>query len=140
MAHRMNGNMRFISCLFYYFSVPAIDLLVILSIHKEVDIITRTLAFVATILGVFVLFVFNYSMALVSEAAHRPYIRLNSIIARKSARTVLNLKVVGLIEKLSGPVIGIYCLDLFPFINYEFYLYISNCIQNFILLIGLFGY
>jgi len=139
MVHRMNINMRFICCVFYYISVPAIDLLIMLSIVKEVDIFNRILASIIAIIGVFVLFLFNYSMSLVSKAAHRPYNKLNSIIVRKPTLRRLNLKVVGLIEKLSGPVIGIYCLDLFPFTNYEFYLYISNCITNFILLINLFG-
>jgi len=136
----MNGNMRFIACLLYYLSVPAIDLLVILSINKEVDIINRILVSIIAIIGVIALFIFNYSMALVSEAAHRPYTKLNSIIVRKSTSRALKLKVVGLIEKLSGPVIGIYCLDWFPFTNYEFYLYISNCVKKFLLLIQLFGY
>jgi len=116
-----------------------IDLFILLSIHQEVDIINRTLASIIAIIGVFVLFIFNYSMASVSKAAHRPYNKLYSIIVRKSITTTFKLKVLELIEKLSGPVIGIYCLDLFPFTNYEFYLYISNCAQNFILLIGLFG-
>jgi len=140
MVHRMNGSFRFISCIFYYSSVPAYDLLIILSIAKEVGTITRIFICSVTVMGVIMLFIYNYSMALVSEAAHRPYNKLNSIIARKPAVRVLNLKVLGLIEKLSGPVIGIYCLDFFPFTNYEFYLYVSNCVQNFILLIGLFDY
>jgi len=76
---------------------------------------------------------------MVPKEAHRPYVRLYSILARKPATTMLNLKVLGLIEKLSGPIIGIYCQDFFPFTNYEFYLYISNVVQNFILLIGLFS-
>jgi hypothetical protein len=45
-----------------------------------------------------------------------------------------------LIEKLSGPVIGLYCYDFLPimtFTNYEVYLYITNCVKDLILFIGL---
>jgi len=111
-----------------------------LSILKEINIINRILASIMVVIGVFVLFIFNYSMSLVSEAAHRPYNKLNSIIVRKSTSRVINLKVVSLTEKLSGPVIGIYCLDFFPFTNYEFLIYIINCVKYFILLIGLYGH
>jgi len=140
MIYRMNGNLRFLTWIFYYLSIPAIDLLVILSIHKEIDITNRSLVGITVIIGVFALSILNYSMASVSVAAHRPYNKLYSIIVRKSITRALKLKVMGLIEKLSGPVIGIYCLDVFPFTNYEFYIYITNCILNFILIIGLFGH
>ena len=36
----------------------------------------------------------------------------------------LKWKVITLIERLAGPTIGIYCFNLFPFTNYEFYQYI----------------
>jgi len=76
---------------------------------------------------------------MIPKEVHRPYNKLNTIIARNQTTTVLKLKVLGLIEKLSGPVIGIYCLDFFPFTRYEFYVYLVNCIKYFILLMDLFG-
>jgi len=136
----MDGNIRFLFLVFYLISVPAIDLMLILSIDKNLDIIKRILASICSVIAIILLFLINYSLSMFQKEAHRPYNRLNSIIARRPATTALDLKVLGLIEKLSGPVIGIYCLDIFPFTNYQFYLYISNCILNFLLIIGLLGY
>jgi len=136
-VHRINGNIRHMFLICYFFSVPAIDLLVLLSIDKEIDTFNRILTSICSAIGFILLFLINYSLAVVPKEAHRSYNKLNSIIARKPAKP-LNLAVLGLIEKLSGPVIGFYCLDLFPFTNFEFYLYIFNCIQYFMLLIRLF--
>jgi len=110
-----------------------------LSINKDIDTLNRTLASIGTLIGIIMLFLVNYSLYLVPKQAHWPYNKLNSIIERKPLPIILKLKVLGLIEKLSGPVIGIYCFDLFPYTNHEFYLYIGNCFQNFLLLNGLFG-
>jgi len=121
-------------CVFYFISAFAVDLLIILSISKDVDIYNRILAFIFLLVALPSLFFINYSLSKISVEAHRPYNKLNSIIARKPATTVLNLKVLSLIEKLSGPVISIYCLDIFPFTNYEFYLHMAYCAQNFMLL------
>ncbi len=79
----------------------------------------------------------SYTMSLIPTAAVRPYQALNSIIARKSLKLKLKLKVCQLIEKLSGPVIGLYCYEFFPFTSYEVYLYVTNCVSNFILFMGL---
>jgi len=138
IVHRINDNVRFISFIFYYFTVPGYDLLVILAIHKKIDTINRILSSILLFLGVYVLFIFNYSFSSIGKVAHRPYNKLNSIVAGKPIPRILKLKVLGLIEKLSGPVIGIYCLDFLPFNNYEFYLFITNCVLNFILFMGLF--
>jgi len=139
VVHRINGNMKLLYCLFYFNSIPAIDLVVIQSINKDTNTYIRILTTFCSTTGLIWLFLMNYSLSIVSKEAHRPYNKLYSIIARKPATTLLNLKVLGLIEKLSGPVIGLYCFDFFPFTNYEFYLYVSYCIQSFLLLIGLFG-
>jgi len=48
----------------------------------------------------------------------------------------LKLNVLTLIERLAGPTIGIYCLDLFPFTNYQFSQYIAAASSLYILLLG----
>ena len=65
------------------------------------------------------------------------YTFIISIIARKQFGSMTKLKVIPLAERLSGPILGIYCYDLFPFTNYEFYVFCVNCVLNFILLMGL---
>jgi len=138
LVQRINGNISSMFFVCYFISVPAIDILVLLSIDIEIDTFNRILTSICSAVGFILLFLINYSLSIVPKESHRPHNKLNSIVARKSATRLLNLKVLSLIEKLSGPVIGIYCLDLFPFTNFEFLLYISNCVQNFMLLIGLF--
>jgi hypothetical protein len=75
-------------------------------------------------------------MASIPKSAIKPYVKLNSLIARKQINLQIKLKIVDLIERLSGPVIGIYCFELFPFTNYEFHLFAANCVKNFILFMG----
>jgi len=125
------------SFIFYYSVIAGMDLLVILSVQEEVGTFNRTLAFMASIFGVIILMTINYSISLIPKAAHQPYNKLFSIIVKKPTGLALKLKVSGLIEKLSGPTIGFYCFELFPFTNYEFYLYITNCVKNFILFMDL---
>jgi hypothetical protein len=75
-------------------------------------------------------------MSSIPKSAIKPYVKLNSLIARKRINLQIKLKIVDLNERLSGPIIGIYCFELFPFTNYEFYLFAANCVMNFILFMG----
>lgn len=62
----------------------------------------------------------NFVCGGVSAAAHKPYIYLNSIFGRMKG-TSRKLKLLNLIERLAGPKIALYCLDLFPLTNKEFF-------------------
>jgi len=90
------------------------------------------------IIGITLLFCVNYGLSSISREAHSLYKPFNSIFVRKPLNLQLKLKIKGHIETLSGPVIGIYCYDLFPFTNYEFYIFVINCISMFILILGIF--
>jgi len=136
---RINRKLKFISVMLYYSAISSIDLVIILSLQEEVGTFNRILAFTATVLGALLLLIFTYSISLVPREAHRSYNKLCSLMVRRPTEVVLKLKVLGLIEKLSGPNIGFYCSDLFPFTNYEFYLFVANCAKNFILYMGLFS-
>ena len=112
--------------------------------------------------GVFILYSITYTSARLSYQAHRPYKYLNKLFADKSILKIKRIKrkkvstkkgpkltkvvnelydfelkfnVLSLIERLAGPTIGIYCFDLFPFTNYEFYQYISAAISLYMLLL-----
>ena len=60
---------------------------------------------------------------LIASSAKSMYPELNSLIARIKINTSLKLKTLPLIEKLSGPEIVLYCLDLFPYANYHVVIY-----------------
>ncbi len=76
------------------------------------------------------LFILNIPMLGITMSCKKPYNKLNSIIATKRIDLRMKLKTIELIERLTGPEIGIYCYDLFPFSNYELYLYTANCVTN----------
>ena len=75
------------------------------------------------------------------KAAHSPYKRINSFIVKQSQSKVIeigqNIKFLKVIERLRGPDIAVYCLNLFPLNYYEFYLFIASIGVNFFLGIDL---
>jgi hypothetical protein len=72
----------------------------------EMDNLLRMALIYILIVLAFILIGMNYSLQSVQSAALN---NLYSIIFRKNIKLELKLKVLGLIEKLSGPLIGIYC-------------------------------
>jgi len=123
--------------LFYYPSVAFIDVILVLVISGKLNAMVKALAIFITMVGIFVVTLLNYSMSMIPREANRFYPKLNSLIAKNGLHLKMKLKVCSLIEKISGPVIGLYCFEFFPFTNYEFYLFAVNCVMNFILFMGL---
>ena len=138
ITNEINTWFRFIVLDYYYLIVPAIDLSLVYLFNETNQVYRLTVWF---FLNLFIVQVFylNYFLSEISRSAHSCYVNLNSLIAKYRFNRNLKLKVLNLIERLSGPVIGIYCYDLFPFTNYEFYLFVMNCVLNFILFMQLFG-
>ena len=123
--------------MYYLFAIPIIDL-VIITIMKVDDLFVRFITIPSFIIVFLNIYLLNYLVTSIIREAHNCYSFLNSLIARKALPLRLKFKIISLIERLSGPVIGIYCWDLFPFTNYEFVMFIINCIMTFILFMGLF--
>ena len=128
--------MKYLSFAYYYLIVPSIDL-AILSYIRETKFIPKLMVGSITSLIIVNLFIVNYLLSSIAREAHSSYQLLNTLIVRKNLGLRLKLKILSLIEKLSGPVIGIYCYDLFPFTNYELYIFTINCILNFMLFYNL---
>jgi hypothetical protein len=120
---------------YYYLSVPTIDLFIIAAILEEQTNLRLVLSFVS-IVSIFILFGKNYFLTLVAKNSFSLYKPLNSVMARKSLNLKDRLKVCSMIERVSGPVIGLYCYNLFPFTNYEFYLFVANCVSMFFLIMN----
>ena len=141
ITSKINSWLRYIMCAYYYLMVPFIDLCVIVVI-EESDIYLSVLWLELGFIIIINLFIVNYMLSLIARSAHYSYPLLNTCIARQNyTQNVLSLKlrlkILALIERLSGPVIGIYCYDLFPYTNHEFYIFCANCVKNFILLYDL---
>jgi hypothetical protein len=135
IINKINENVKYLTFSYYYLAVPLIDLLVI-SMILDTNRINRILIILLSIIIVLLLICPNISMSSIPKSAMKPYVKLNFLIARKRINMKMKLKIVDLIERLSGPVIGIYCFELFPFTNYEFYLFSINCVMTFILFMG----
>ncbi len=133
--NKINEDAKYLTFSYYYLAVPLIDLLVIATI-LDTNQFNRILIILLSIIGVLLLFCLNIPMSNIPKSAMKPYVKLNSLIARKRIDLKMKLKILDLIERLSGPVIGIYCFELFPFTNYEFYLFSIKCVMTFILFMG----
>ena len=103
--------------------------------------------FITTMSLLFFLFLFSLNTAMLCKAAHLPYKRINSFAAQQSLskinlfsriiETRHSIKLLNFLERLGGPAIAVYCLDLFPLNYYEFYLFIASISTNFFLGIDL---
>jgi hypothetical protein len=133
----INNSMKTTIFYYYYISIPGINLFIIAAILEEQTNLRLVLSFIS-ILAVFVLFCQNYFLTLVAKNSFSLYKPLNSLMARKSLNLKDRLKVCSMIERFSGPVIGLYCYDFFPFTNYEFYLFFAYCVSMFILIMNVF--
>ena len=115
ITYKINDTNKFFLLVYYYSSVPIFDILIIITLLDEINLTVRLAALYALNVGFLIMLNVNYFVASVPTIAHKPYNRLNinTIIVTKNLYQRFKGKVLGLIEKLSGPVIGYYCYDLF---------------------------
>ncbi len=75
-----------------------------------------------------------------NNSVHKSYSTLFSLLSNKSIRMSIKqrMKILSFTEKLSGPHIGFYCLDLFPLNNFEVFQAIYIAVSNYFLIMGLF--
>ena len=134
----INSWMKDIVFVYYYAIVPAVDFTLLILIYEH-NLIYRIIVFFLILIFAAILVVANNLLSLIGREVHQCYPQLNSMLVRKRIRLGTRLKVMNLCERVSGPLIGIYCYDLFPFTNNEFQLFVVNCVSNFILFFDLLG-
>ena len=137
---KMNGNVRYFNYIFFTVAKPANNLLLYISCepdtHPLVVIVLRTMFAV----NYLVMFFITSMGALVIGKAHDPITTLNSYIASSSIRSIRfrdKLKIVAVIERLAGPKIGFYCLDLYPITYRNLLDYVLDSMTSYVLLIRL---
>jgi len=135
-----NHLLRCATFIMYYLATPGYQIVFYVIHHKESEIFARIFASFGVIICFSAVIAMNVMSAWISKSAHKPYPLLYSFLARKQPKISLRfrLKIMSFIDYLSGPEIGIYCYDLFPMNNYEFYQYIYISGVNYILLMSLF--
>jgi hypothetical protein len=132
-----NQFVNLILLIIYYFYSPAIDIALFLTIYVDIFYI-KLFGFFMTFNFILFLFIFSLTTAQLQKSAHFSYKNLNSIIAKeKCIPQAQKIKIVGLIERLAGPDIAVYCHDFFPLNYYEFYLFIAIISSNFFLFMSL---
>ena len=106
----------------YFVCTPMVGVLLYQSILLSPPLpVKLSFNFTAT-MAVFYIFFATFISSRIHVSAHSSYSCLNSIVAqnRLKLNVKLKLKLIGLIERLAGPNIAIYCLDLFPFTSQAF--------------------
>ena len=138
---RLTNNFNQVYCLvifvLYYMATPG---LMVMIMFINVDQFILTGKIINTILVIVIFganFTLNLFSARVSKSARLPLNYLHRFMAENQLTTQEKLKTMAMIERLSGPDIGFYCLDLFPMNSYEFYLYVANCARIYFLFLSL---
>ncbi len=110
----INNSTKEFNLYSYYISIPLINVCIIAALYEEQIILLLILLWIS-ILGIIVIFWTNYCLSSIAEKSHSLYKPLNSVVVRNVLNLELKLKICSMIERISGPVIGLYCYDLFPF-------------------------
>ena len=140
VTNDVNKTFQFICGMYYYFGIFEFDLSLYFLIHvielKGVYFIELYKLFgtLYVILLIYLFFLITFPSAQMTKSAHKPYPQLFEILIHNELSLMENLKVYGLIERLSARKIAIYCFNLFPLTYYELYLFIANLFSTFTLI------
>ena len=123
---------------YYYSSILMIDFTIMFMVNYGFkNVLADIMYLIQLIMFVFSVFV-NYLVLSIARQSHQSYNNLNSIQCRKVLPLRHKFKVMDLIERLSGPVIGFYCFDLFPVTSFKIFMFYLNCMSYFILFMSIF--
>ena len=118
---KLNILFRKYILILYIICKPGLNSLLFASLSPESNAISRLTTTSMFIITTFLILTINIICSSISCSAHKPIPTLYKISIYMKLPLSLNLKVRGLIDKLSGPKIGIYCSDLYPMTSYELY-------------------
>ena len=122
--------------IYYMLSIPLFDMSLAFICFVNNIWFRNAMIGIFLVLGVNVMAI-NHMLTRIGVKAHQSYKFLNSLMATKRLSLRVRIKCLNLIERSSGPLIGIYCLDLFPFTNFECYVFIVNFVSYFFFLIDI---
>jgi hypothetical protein len=135
LTFRCNKFFKYVLAIVYFIFPPLINVIIYYSLY-EVNPYLRTFYVLLGMSYSSTIFNTNYVSSSLSSSAHDFTSDSYSFLFNKRIIIPIphRLKVIAFIEKLCGPVIGYYCLDLFPFTNYEFFQFVSFIFCNYFLL------
>ena len=132
----LNEFYKFNVFIVYFIASPALLLLLYLSHAKHTPIYVRIIAVNILFFLFGGIILAHLTSALVRHSAHKPYPLLFNYFAYNILTLKQKLKIVLLIERLTSPEIAFYCLDLFPMNSLEFFRFVCNTINFYILILG----
>jgi len=135
-----NNSLMNIALFIVYFNVAAIaDVTIYMTIFVINSLYLRITFMVLAAAYAFFLFHCTYSSACLFKSAHSLHAPLSSLIAKcANLRTRRKMMVSFYIGRLTGPPITTWVYNLFGLTNYEFYVFISVCVNNFFLVMDIF--
>ena len=137
LTEKMNKLFSVMLFVIYYMGSTTMLIMLYIGLSSSVILVIRIGAVFASFGTIIQLLVINLMSSRISFWAKEPIKALMRYNCQNRLTARQRLKIMVLIERLSGPDIGFYCLDLFPMNSYEFYLYVANCFKTFFLLLGI---
>ncbi len=116
--------------LFTSHEVQVLVLLLSLALNSTFNLYIRISYYVVIVQICIALYVFNYIASSYSTSAQSFTSIMYKFLNEKQISIERKLKIDAFIEKMSGPVIGFYGLDFFPFNSYELYRYMWHSIRK----------
>ena len=130
----MNGFFFVLLFIIYYLATPGALITINIVLSNETPLVIRSGLMTYAIAVFMIIFSINLLSSRINLVARKPMKHLFQYLVENQMQFKCRLKTMSLIERLSGPDIGFYCLDLFPMNSYEFYLFVANSVKLYILL------
>ena len=138
-TNQLNNYLKVVIFCLYYIISPVLMIGIYLTLSDKSDVYFRIVFYFVISFGTSVTFAVTLMSSRVTHSARKPLKYLHRYLIENHMTVRQRLKTLNLIERLSGPDIGFYCLDLFPMNSYEFYLFVTNCVSNYLLISNLIG-
>lgn len=140
LTTKFNNLFKYNLAIVYFTSGPALALLLSLALNSTFNLYIRIAYYVVIVQICIALYVFNYIASSYSSSAHSFTSIMYKFLNEKQISIEHKLKINTFIEKITGPAIGFYCLDFFPFNSYELYRYIMFISASYILVNNAFDF
>ena len=137
-THTLNQFFSKIVFIVYFTAIPSYLLMIYSVQNRESNPWFKYCSLFCYIILYFLILAGSSLLAMLSKSAHKCYPLLYSILMTRSLTYRQRLRIESMISRLSGPVIGFYCLDLFAVNSYEFSQLILISVANYLFIIGLF--
>ena len=120
----INHSFKYFIFIIYYMATPGVEMVLFCVHDNRQSFVGKIFAAFVVFLTFSAVFIMTFVCSEIPKSAHKSYPLLFSFINQNHIPSKHKLKILSLIEKLSGPDIGFYCYNLFPMNSYEFYQFI----------------